>query len=65
MRRRSLRWRKASFCASGECVELARHGRRILMRSSSVRRPVRLSPQAFAGLAAMIKAGQLDDLTEG
>ncbi len=30
-----LAWRKASFCASGECVEVAQRDREIILRDST------------------------------
>jgi hypothetical protein len=57
-------WRRASFCASGECVEVTRRDGMIFVRSSSERwRPaLRYTPEEFRSFANGIKAGEFDDL---
>jgi len=63
-------WRKASFCASGECVEVAQRGGMIVLRSSNhpgrisvgLRRRVHYTPQEWRAFVRGVKAGEFDDL---
>jgi hypothetical protein len=63
-------WRKTSFCASGECVEVARLNGMIVLRSSngprgismgSTRR-VRYTTDEWQSFIQGVKAGEFDDL---
>ena len=63
-------WRKASFCASGECVEVAERNGMIVLRSSkgprgipvgSLRR-VHYTAQEWRAFLLGVKAGEFDDL---
>jgi hypothetical protein len=62
-------WRKASFCASGECVEVAQRNGMIVLRSTNG--PRRISPrprrvqytaQEWHAFVLGVKAGEFDDL---
>lgn len=62
-------WRKASFCASGECVEVAERNGMILLRSSkgprgifAGPRRVQYTPQEWQVFVRGVKAGEFDDL---
>lgn len=63
-------WRKASFCASGECVEVAQRNGMIILRSPNgprgvsvgPRRRVRYTSQEWQTFVRGIKAGEFDDL---
>jgi hypothetical protein len=63
-------WRKASFCASGECVEVAQRNGMIVLRSSNgprgisagPRRHVRYTAQEWQTFVRGVKAGEFDDL---
>lgn len=68
--KKPLTWRKASFCASGECVEVAqqRNGMIVLRSSNGPRRlsvgsrRVRYSTQEWQAFVRGVKAGEFDDL---
>jgi hypothetical protein len=56
-------WRKASFCQSGECLEIAKLNNMIVMRDS--KDPRYMLPhtvEEFRFLVQSIKAGEYDDL---
>ncbi len=63
-------WRKASFCASGECVEVAQRNGMIVLRSSNgrrgisvgSRRRVHYTGQEWQAFLRGVKAGEFDDL---
>jgi hypothetical protein len=59
-------WRKASFCASGECVEIAERNGMIVLRSSNglALRPrrVQYTAKEWQTFVRGIKAGEFDDL---
>ena len=56
-------WRKASFCAGGECAQVAKQENTIILRSSvKPRRVVRYSAEEWGTLLRGIKAGEFDDL---
>jgi hypothetical protein len=65
-------WRKASFCASGECVEVAQRNGMIVLRSSNGPRRISLGPrrrvhytaQEWQAFLRGVKAGEFDDLSE-
>lgn len=61
---KSLVWRRASFCASGECVEIAQRGNTILVRNSNEpeRRAVRYTPEEWQSFVKGVKAGEFDDI---
>jgi len=62
MRDVHLEWYKSSFCAAGECVEIAAHEDVVIMRNSS--RPeagsIYLSPIEFSSFVRAAKAGEFD-----
>jgi hypothetical protein len=61
--KKSVRWRKPSYCAAGECPEIAKHGDVILMRSSNAPRiVVTYTPEEYYALKQAILSGELDDI---
>lgn len=57
-------WRKASFCAGGECAEIARLDDAVVLRNSTKpRRVVRYSAEEWQALVRGIRAGEFDDLS--
>ena len=62
-------WRKASFCQSGECVEVAQRNDMIVLRSSNgprgislgARRRVQYTTQEWQTFIRGVKAGEFDD----
>lgn len=57
-------WRKASFCAAGECVEVSKQGDLILLRDSKDPQGgvLSYSVDEFRSFAQGIRAGEFDDL---
>jgi hypothetical protein len=56
-------WRKSSFCAAGECAELAQQGEMILMRSSLAPHAiVKYTADEFRALRLSFQSGEFDDL---
>jgi hypothetical protein len=56
-------WRRSSFCASGECVEVsAQDGMIILRNSKNPAAVVRYSGREWRSFLLGIKAGEFDDL---
>jgi hypothetical protein len=57
-------WRRASFCASNECVEVAQRNGVIFVRSSSEPsgQVLRWTADEWQSFVRGIKAGELDDL---
>jgi hypothetical protein len=57
-------WRTASFCASGECVQVAQRDGLIILRDST--RPdgttLRYAGDEWRSFVRNIKAGEFDDL---
>jgi hypothetical protein len=58
----SFNWCKASFCQTGECVEIAAHEDMVIMRSSAYPDAgyVYFSPKEFGSFLAAAKAGEFD-----
>jgi hypothetical protein len=57
-------WRRATFCQSGECVEVARQNGMIAMRDSKEASAgvLRYSAEEWLSFVRGIKAGEFDDL---
>jgi hypothetical protein len=57
-------WRKASFCASTECLEVAQGNDLILIRDSVLPHGAVLqsAPGDWRALVSRVKAGELDSL---
>jgi Domain of unknown function (DUF397) len=56
-------WRKASFCQSGECVEVAELNGMIVLRDSKApRRVLRYTTEEWRSFVLGIKASEFDDL---
>lgn len=57
-------WRKASFCASGECVEVTQRNGMIVLRDSKEPRGSVLyyTTEEWQSFVRGIKAGEFDDL---
>jgi Domain of unknown function (DUF397) len=57
-------WRKSSFCATGECVEVTRQDGMLVIRDS--KHPMagtqRYTQQEWRAFVLGIKAGEFDDL---
>ena len=58
-----LTWQRASFCASGECVEIAQRDGVIFMRNSREERRhvLRYTPEEWQSFIRGVKAGEFDD----
>jgi hypothetical protein len=58
-------WRKASFCASGECVEVTQRNGMIVLRDS--KQPngsvISYTREEWLSFVLGIKAGEFDDLS--
>ena len=60
---KSVKWRKSSFCAAGECAEIAKDGEIILMRSTNAPRVVvKYTPEEFRALKLAFQSGEFDDI---
>lgn len=57
-------WRRASFCASNECVEVAPHNGMIIVRNSREPRGLvlRYTAEEWQSFMRGVKAGEFDDL---
>jgi hypothetical protein len=57
-------FRRASFCASGECVEVAQRDGMIILRDSTQPRGIMLHYAAsdFEAFVRRVRAGRLDNL---
>jgi hypothetical protein len=56
----ALDWHKASFCQTGECVEIAAYNNVVLMRSSAQPESgyIHFTPEEFATFLDAAKAGE-------
>jgi hypothetical protein len=56
----ALDWHKASFCQTGECVEIAAYNDVVLMRSSVMPESgyLRFTPEEFATFLEAAKTGE-------
>jgi hypothetical protein len=60
---KSAKWRKSSYCAGGECAEIAKDGEIILMRSTNAPRVVvKYTPEEYRALKLAIQSGEFDDI---
>lgn len=59
-------WRKASFCASGQCVEVSKQDDMILLRDSKKTggRILRYTAEEWQSFVQGVKAGEFDDVGE-
>jgi len=59
-----MTWRRSSFCASGECVEIAMSDGMILMRDSKAPHvlPLTYTQDEFRAFVRGVVAGEFDDL---
>jgi|HubBroStandDraft_4_1064222.scaffolds.fasta_scaffold1329113_1 hypothetical protein len=63
MRSKTVVWRKSSFCAAGECAEVAKEQDMILLRSTLAPGVVvRYTLEEFRALRLGFQAGEFDDL---
>lgn len=62
MKTSALEWHKASFCQTGECVEIAAYNDLVLMRSSAQPKLgyVYFSPEEFNRFLEAVKSGEFD-----
>ena len=63
-------WRRSSFCAAGDCVELRFWNGRVWLRRlkagrTSTAAAMSVTPAEFAAFVQGVKAGEFDDLTGG
>jgi hypothetical protein len=60
-----LSWRRASFCASNECVEVAPHNGMIVMRDSTGHQGQMLhyTAEEWQSFIRGVKAGEFDNLS--
>jgi hypothetical protein len=59
---KSVDWRRSSFCAAGECAEIAKDGEMIVMRSSNAPRVVvRFTADEFRALKQAFQSGEFDN----
>jgi Domain of unknown function (DUF397) len=61
-----IMWRRSSFCATGDCLQVAEHDQMILIRDSKdpSQPPLTITRAELKAFADGIKAGELDDLFE-
>jgi len=59
-----LTWRRSRFCASGECVEIAKSDGMILVRDSKAPHvePLTYTQDEFRAFVRGVMAGDFDDL---
>jgi Domain of unknown function (DUF397) len=63
IRRPHLSWQKSSFCASGECTEIAKQGNMIILRNSTrPRKIVRYTADEWRAFTSGLMAGEFQDL---
>lgn len=57
-------WRRSSFCASGECIEVSGQDGMVLIRDSKLPEagPLRFSAEEFRAFARAIQSGEFSDL---
>jgi hypothetical protein len=62
MQTSALDWHKASFCQTGECIEIAAYNDVVLMRSSSQPESgyVYFTPEEFNSFLEAAKSGKFD-----
>lgn len=59
----AVSWQRSSFCAAGECAEVARNGDVVLLRNSAQPcRMVRYSAEEWKSFLLGAKAGEFDYL---
>lgn len=60
----AVAWRKSSYCAAGECVEVAEQSDGSILIRSSIKERIlnvkQLTRSEFAALAASIKSGEFE-----
>jgi hypothetical protein len=60
---RELAWQKASYCQSGECVEVVSKDGQVLVRNSQrPQRIVRYTPAEWQAFVQGVRAGEFDDI---
>jgi hypothetical protein len=58
-------WRKSSYCAAGECLEVTHKGDAVLLRSNRAPRTViRLSKEEWQAFSNGVTAGDFADIGE-
>jgi hypothetical protein len=63
MRSKQIAWRKSSFCAAGECAEIAEKDDMILMRSTLAPHVVlKYTVDEWRALRLGIQSGEFDDI---
>lgn len=56
-------WIRSSYCSDNACVEVARIGDRVYVRSIEIARPLDFSLTEWEAFAAGMKAGDFDELS--
>ena len=58
----ALDWHKASFCQTGECVEIAEYNDVVLMRNSAQPESgyIHFTPDEFFSFLGAVKSGEID-----
>src|ERR1700735_5540702 len=60
-----LAWRKSTFCATGECVEISRQNGKISLRSTAhPGKSVECTPAEWQAFMAAARLGEFDDLAD-
>jgi Domain of unknown function (DUF397) len=58
-----LKWRKSSYCAGGECIEVSGSDGQVLVRNSGMPELVlRYTTDEWLAFARGMKAGEFDDI---
>lgn len=60
-----IEWRVSSFCAGGECVQVAAHDGMIIMRDPAGSHTLTFTAAEWRAFAAGLRAGEFDDLADG
>lgn len=61
----SIEWRVSSFCAGGECIEVAAHDGMIMMRDRVGPHVLTFTVAEWRAFASGVRAGEFDDLLDG
>ncbi|GIJ47581.1 hypothetical protein Val02_44670 [Virgisporangium aliadipatigenens] len=65
LKRGATHWRRSTFCATGECVEVARAGEDVVVRNSTDGdNVVAFTPEAWTDFVEAIRDGEFDQPNE-
>lgn len=63
MRSKQTAWRKSSFCAAGECLEIAQKDESILLRNSRLPRTViQVTAEEWQAFSKALATGEFADI---